>query len=153
MRAGAEGDPSRGAGFRLETYLCAELHRARIANASNLAECRARDIQAGEAPEVRVVDDIEDFSPQLEPKAFTETDGLGQGEIKARCRRSLDHTSPPGAGRVWQTSRRIERIGLETGGVKPLLSGVRRILIRVAQKIGPGHGVGKDQSETRVIKT
>jgi hypothetical protein len=50
----------------LERNLRAKLHRARITNASDSAEVRASGyVQAGEAPEVGVVENVEDLGTEL----------------------------------------------------------------------------------------
>src|SRR5262249_22231983 len=131
---------------------CGELHRAWIADGSYLPERRACDIQTGKASKVRMAQNIEEFSPQLEPKVFLEAQIFDRCKIKARRRGPIDHAASRGSRRVWQPGRRVGRIGLETGCVEPLRCRVWRIFVRIAKKIWSCRRVGKDQPETGVIK-
>ena len=52
----------------LELYLRTKLHRARITNRSDPAKVRSAGgvVQAGESSEVCMVENVEDFRPQLQ---------------------------------------------------------------------------------------
>lgn len=137
---------------KLEEKLDSHLHRARITNSSNLAKSRAGDVRAGEASEIRVIENIENFATQLQPHIFRELDGSGQCEVKALGSGAIDDASPCRSRRGRQPGCGGSRVGLETSGVEKLLRRLRRSAVRIAKQIRASSWIRVDQSHASVIK-
>jgi len=126
---------------RLKDELRAELNRARIANRRNHS-VRWQGHVGADGSEVRVIEHIERFTPELEAVfSFVKADVLYKREIDTFGRWAIDpsawsiahHILKPGVGGQ-------RRIGLEATDVEKLCLRVRRIRIRIAKHIGPVAG-------------
>ena len=77
----------------LEVQLCRQLHSARIADGADRSEQCAGHVQGSKAPEIRVIEDVEDFRSKLELEALADTEFLLHREIKAGGRWSIDDSA------------------------------------------------------------
>lgn len=117
-----------------------------------MTESSAGDVQTGETTEVRVIQHVENFCTKLDLQVVVAADAKPQifrhREINSEGRRSEDDAAS-GSSRIIGVAEcrrvvRVQRISLEAGGVKPLVAGMRRVLIRIAKQIRSCRRIGVD---------
>ena len=120
-------------GSRLEPDLRPELHGAWISYGVDLPEQSRSDVRAGDAAEVRLVEDIEHLSPELDAilTIVAEAHVLGHRKVDAFGCRTVDSSAACVTRSVRHESA-DRGIRLEARRIEPLLDRVRGIRIRIA---------------------
>src|SRR5262249_48055950 len=124
------------ASLRLEEELQAKLQDSWItetrhrAKQSFVCDRSART----QVSEVRVIENIERLSTELNRGSLTETEELGQREIHARRRWTINSTARSITSHIQDTRSARGSLLDKTGSVEPLVYGVRCVVVRIAQQ-------------------
>ena len=152
----------RTAGEKLEIQLRAELQDTRVAEGGHRTKSRTidqdpwryaarliRDRSAdAEISKIRVIENVEGLSSELKANVFAEPKTLGHREVDPLGWRTINGASR-GVPRNIRNARRAGRsLQGEASPVEPLVDGMGRVCVWIAQEHGPTSGYdGRNKAE------